>query len=105
MELIIAAWFTLLVIVPIWTRELGASEAMSGIIYAIMFTITFVVWIWLDEADRVEKERINQLFDKIDENMHNLACRPSDEEIKKDIEEAKRIVIEQSERKKYEMHN
>ena len=100
MELIIAIWFTLLVTVPVWSKELGANEAMSEIIYAIMFTITFVVWIWFDEADRAEKERINQLFDEIDENMHNLAYRPSDEEMKKDIEEAKRIAIGQSEKEK-----
>ena len=65
-----------------------------------MFTITFVVGYWLDEADRADKERINQLFDKIDKDMYNLACRPSDEEKKKDIEEARKIVIEQSEREK-----
>lgn len=98
MELIIAIWFTLLVTVPMWSKELGANEVISGIICAIMCTITFVVGYWLDEADRAEKERINQLFDKIDESMHNLACRPSDEEMKKDIEEAKKFVIGQSER-------
>lgn len=100
MELIIAVWFSLLVTVPIWSRELGASEAISEIIYAIMFIITFVVGYWLDEADRADKERINQLFDKIDEGMHNLACRPSDEEMNKDIEEAKKIVIGRSERER-----
>ncbi len=108
MELIIAVWLTLLITVPVWSKDLGANEAMSGIIYAIMFTITIVVWIWMDEAERAEKERINQLFDKIDEAMYDLECKsyskerpmknispllPNDEEIEKDIEDVKRTVI------------
>jgi hypothetical protein len=66
-----------------------------------MCAISFIVGIWLYDADRADKERINQLFDKADENMRNLVRMPSAEETRKDIKEAKKsVVIGQSEREK-----
>lgn len=99
-ELIIAVWLAILMTIPVWTKGLGINETIGETIYAIMCAISFIVWIWLDEADRADKERINRLFDEADENMRNLARMPmpSTEEIRKDIEEAKRFAIEQSER-------